>query len=211
VTLEVPAGRVQLVVGRNGSGKSTLARLAAGLLRPGGGTVTVDGGDPRTEARARRALGFVGHQSLLYDDLTPEENLGFVARLYGLADGPARGAAMLDRLAVGAERRVALRRLSRGMVQRVALARALLHGPRLLVLDEPFTGLDAPSAARLVDLLDEARRDGAAVLVVTHELADVWRLPAAVAVLERGTIRLDADTTEPLPSFRERYAEALRG
>lgn len=211
MSLAVPAGGVQLVVGRNGSGKSTLARIAAGLLRPGAGLVRVHGRDPRADPAARRALGFLGHQSLLYDDLTPLENLSFVARLYGLAPAAPLVGRMLDRLAVGPERRVPLRRLSRGMTQRVALARALLHGPRLLILDEPFTGLDAESAGRLVALLDEARQAGAALLVVTHELADVWRLPAAVAVLEGGTIRLATDTDEPLGLFRERYAEVLGG
>lgn len=211
MSLAVPAGGVQLVVGRNGSGKSTLARIAAGLLRPGAGLVRVHGRDPRADPAARRALGFLGHQSLLYDDLTPLENLSFVARLYGLAPAAPLVDRMLDRLAVGPERRVPLRRLSRGMTQRVALARALLHGPRLLILDEPFTGLDAESAGRLVALLDEARQAGAALLVVTHELADVWRLPAAVAVLEGGTIRLATDTDEPLGLFRERYAEVLGG
>lgn len=211
VTLAVPPGTVQLVVGRNGSGKSTLARLAAGLLRPGGGAVRVDGRDPRTDPAARGILGFVGHQSLLYEDLTPRENLAFVARLYGLPGAAGRVEAMLDRLAVGVERAMALRRLSRGMVQRVALARALLHSPRLLILDEPFSGLDAASASRLVTLLDQARRSGVALLVVTHELGDVWRLPAAVAVLEGGTVRLATDTNEPLGLFRERYAEVARG
>lgn len=211
VSLAVPAGTVQLVVGRNGSGKSTLARLAAGLLRPGGGTVRVDGRDPRTDPLVRGLLGFVGHQSLLYEDLTPRENLAFVARLHGLAEAATRVEAVLDRLAVGAERAIPLRRLSRGMVQRVALARALLHRPGLLILDEPFTGLDAGSATRLVALLDEARQSGVALLLVTHELGDVWRLPAAVAVIEGGTVRLATDTDEPLGLFRERYAEVARG
>jgi heme exporter protein A len=211
VSLVVPAGAVGLVVGPNGSGKSTLARIAVGLLKPSGGSVRIDGRDPRSEPTARRGLGFVAHQSLLYDDLTPVENLSFVARLYGLDRAPERVEAALDRLAVGRERGVPLRRLSRGMVQRVALARALLHQPGVLVLDEPFTGLDAPSAERLVELLDRARQAGAAVLVVSHDLADVWKLPASVAVLHRGRIELTCDTTVPLADFRERYVEAIRG
>jgi heme exporter protein A len=211
VSLTVPAGQVQLVVGPNGCGKSTLARLAVGLLKPSRGAVRVDGLDPRTSPAARRLVGFVGHGSLLYDDLTPVENLEFAGRLYRLADAPAAAALALERFALAPERHVPLRRLSRGMVQRVALARALLHQPRLLVLDEPFTGLDAPSAGALVDVLDECRTEGVAVLIVSHELTDVWRLPAAVAVLADGVVRFDADTTTSLPAFRERYAAVLRG
>jgi heme exporter protein A len=211
VSLAVPAGAVSLVVGPNGSGKSTLARIAVGLLKPTGGTVRVGGRDPRAQPAARRELGFVAHQSLLYDDLTPLENLAFVARLYGLDGGAERVAATLDRLEVGGERAVPLRRLSRGMVQRVALARAFLHQPGVLVLDEPFTGLDAPSAERLVELLEEARQADAAMLVVSHDLTDVWRLPASVAVLHRGRIAVSCDTTVPLAEFRERYVEAIRG
>ena len=165
--------------------------------------------DPRTHAAARRRIGLVAHQSLLYDDLTPRENLEFTARLYGLADRKARIDGVLDRLVIGRERDIAVRRLSRGMTQRTALARALLHDPALLILDEPFTGLDAPSVARLVELLDAARARGAALLIVSHDLGDVWRLPAAVAVLHRGTITLSAETSLPLDTFRSRYAAVL--
>jgi heme exporter protein A len=211
VSLAVPAGRVQLVVGPNGCGKSTLARLAAGLLKASKGTVRVERRDPRIHAAARRRIGLVAHQSLLYDDLTPRENLEFTARLYGLADAKARIDDLLDRLVIGRERDVAVRRLSRGMTQRAALARALLHDPTLLILDEPFTGLDAPSVARLVALLDAAREHGAALLVVSHDLGDVWRLPAAVAVLHQGRIAFSGETTMPIDAFRARYAAILDG
>jgi ABC-type multidrug transport system ATPase subunit len=97
------------------------------------------------------------------------------------------------------------------MTQRAALARALLHDPALLILDEPFTGLDAPSVARLVELLDAARERGAALLVVSHDLGDVWRLPAAVAVLHQGRIAFSGETAMPLDAFRTRYAAILDG
>lgn len=209
VTVEVARGEVRLLVGPNGSGKSTLARLAAGLLRPTGGAVRVLGRDPRGDGGSRGEIGFVGHQSLLYEDLSPRENLAFVARLYGLGDRAARVEAQLDRLGVGPEREVQVRRLSRGMVQRVALARALLAQPSLLILDEPFTGLDTPSSERLVRILGELRAAGVAVLVISHDLEDVWQLPARVTVLNRGQVRLEADTSLDLDEFRHRYAEVI--
>lgn len=196
-------------MGPNGSGKSTLARLAVGLLRPTGGAVRVGGRDPRRDPRARRDIGFVGHQPLLYDDLSPRENLRFTARLYGL---PAESAdRSLDRMAIDRERSVPVRRLSRGMVQRVALARALIHEPRLLVLDEPFTGLDAPSAGRLAGLLAQVREAGAGVLLVSHDLEDAWPVSTAVSVLLGGRVVLSGQATGPVGAFRRRYGEAIGG
>lgn len=209
VSLEVPAGRITLVVGANGCGKSTLARLAVGLLKPSKGSVRVGGEDPRVVGPARRTIGFVGHQSLLYADLSAEENLGFTAKLYGVS--PAAGLGLLDRLEVGPERKVAVRTLSRGMMQRVALARALVADPGLLVLDEPLTGLDAPSAERLVAMVGDRAAAGAAVLMVSHELHEVWRLEARVAVLHGGRIAHTSSTAEPLERFRTTYGGLLRG
>ena len=209
VSLRVGAGEVRLLVGPNGSGKSTLGRLAAGLLRPTAGTVRVGGRDPRGDGGSRGEIGFVGHQSLLYEDLTPRENLGFVARLYGLDDRAGRVERELDRLGVGPERELQVRRLSRGMVQRVALARALLAQPRLVILDEPFTGLDTPSTERLVGIIHDLRGAGVALLIVSHDLEPVWRVPARVTVLHQGSVRFEADTGLDLDQFRHRYAEAI--
>ncbi|MGE0553515.1 MAG: ABC transporter ATP-binding protein [Gemmatimonadales bacterium] len=209
VSLEVPAGRITLVVGANGCGKSTLARLSVGLLKPSRGSVRVGGEDPRVVGPARRGIGFVGHQSLLYADLTAEENLAFTAKLYGVSQ--AAGLGLLDRLEVGPERRVPVRTLSRGMMQRVALARALVANPGLLVLDEPLTGLDAPSAERLVAMVGDRAAAGAAVLMVSHELHEVWRLEAGVAVLHGGRIAHSSSTAEPLERFRTTYGGLLRG
>jgi ABC-type multidrug transport system ATPase subunit len=209
VSMALARGEVRLLVGPNGSGKSTLARLAAGLLRPTAGSVRVEGRDPRGDSGSRGTIGFVGHQSLLYEDLTPRENLGFVARLYGLTDREAAVEATLDRTGVGPERATQVRRLSRGMVQRVALARALLVRPTLVILDEPFTGLDTPSSDRLVGILNDLREEGRSILVISHDLEDIWRVPARVTVLKAGEVQFDADTSLALDEFRHRYAEAI--
>lgn len=207
VSLSIGPGEIHALVGPNGSGKSTLARLVVGLLRPHSGSVAVGGHDPRLSAAARRLIGYLGHQSLLYRDLTPLENLHFVASLYQLSDPNAAATAALDDAGVGPERGTPLKRLSRGMVQRVALARSLVHRPALLVWDEPLTGLDQVSVARTVALMATVRASGTAVVLISHDLAELWRVSAQVHVLHRGTVRASADTSMPLDQFRARYAE----
>jgi heme ABC exporter ATP-binding subunit CcmA len=211
VSLEVQSGEIHSLVGPNGSGKSTLARLAAGLLRPHGGAVRIGGEDPRLAAEARRRIGYLGHASLLYGDLTPAQNLHFVGQLYGLADLDRTIAGRFDQLGVGPERDTPVRALSRGMTQRVALARSLLHRPSLLIWDEPFTGLDLASAARTVEAIRAAVAEGAAVVLISHELTELWRLTARIHVLARGVLRATADTSMALEAFRARYAESVDG
>jgi heme exporter protein A len=211
ISLTVRPGEIHLVVGPNGSGKSTLERLAAGLLRCHAGSVRLGDRDPRLEPEARRAIGFLGHQSGLYDDLSPIENLRFAARLFRVADPDRAIAAALDLVAIGPDRAVPVRRLSRGTVQRVAIARSLLHRPAVLLWDEPLTGLDGPSVDRVVDLLRSTQRDGTAVLLVTHDLDPLWAIDARVHLLHQGGIRLTLDTGVPATEFRRRYREVLGG
>ena len=206
-SLQVSPGSVHLIVGPNGSGKSTVARLAVGLLRPHGGQVRVFGNDPRGAPSARSRLGYLGHQTLLYGDLTPVENLAFSARLHGLDRLAERIEASLDSVGVGGERVVQVRRLSRGMTQRVAIARSLLHQPDLIVWDEPLTGLDQPSVTRVVDLLEQHRARGASVVVISHDLAELWRPNVAVHIVHQGRLQETMATSMPLPEFRARYAE----
>jgi len=209
VTLAVEAGEIHLIIGPNGSGKSTIARLGVGLLRPHGGAVRIGGLDPRTEATARARLGYLGHESQLYHDLTPLENLRFGAELLGVPDRERAVAAVLDQFGVGDPRRVAVRRLSRGYVQRVALARSVVHRPELIVWDEPLTGLDAPTVARTVEIIEAERARGAAMVVISHDLPELWRLAARVHVVHDGEIRLSTDTATSLADFQAHYAGLL--
>ncbi|HEX9894690.1 MAG TPA: heme ABC exporter ATP-binding protein CcmA [Gemmatimonadales bacterium] len=201
VALSAGTGSLQVILGPNGAGKTTLLRILAGLTRPTSGQVLVLGHSLRNTPRLRREIGLLSHQSLLYDDLTPRENLTFIARLYGLKAPDQSAMAALD--AVGLAQRSAdpVRRLSRGMVQRVAIARALLHRPRILLLDEPFTGLDPRAADRLVRLLEEQLAAGTAVVVVAHSLYDIWPVATRISVLVRGQWVID----EPRPTDRDRF------
>lgn len=183
VDLTVSAGEVLLILGANGAGKSTLLRILAGLLRPDAGTVAI-AGDPIASARER--IGFLAHDTLLYDDLTVRENLDFSAALHrGVGAGQVERA--LDRagLAALAPRRV--RELSRGQQQRAALTRALLHGPSLLLLDEPYTGLDTASGTELTARLREEAAGGAGIVLVGHQPEEGWDAVTRIGILARGT------------------------
>jgi heme exporter protein A len=155
VSLSVGEGQTLVVFGPNGAGKTTLLRVLATLLRPHAGNVNVLGARlPEESWAVRGRVGLLGHEPLLYRELTARENLRFHARLYGVAD--ARVQELLDAVAMGARAGEPLRTLSRGMVQRVAVARAVLHDPELLLLDEPYANLD-PAAVELVAPLLQAR------------------------------------------------------
>jgi heme ABC exporter ATP-binding subunit CcmA len=189
VSLTCRAGEVLGLLGPNGAGKSTLLSILATLLAPSAGEVRYGS---RTAAEAgpslRASFGFLSHDLYLYPELTAFENLTFFARLYGVPDLADRVAAALDRSGLTSRRDDVISGFSRGMRQRLALERALLHQPRLLLLDEPFTGLDDASVAALADRLRELRSAGRIVVVVTHDLDVAERLLDKVAVLKDGRL-----------------------
>jgi heme exporter protein A len=182
--LVVPSGGSLAVLGPNGAGKSTLLRLLAGLARPSGGTLRVAGA--RDRLAHRRAVGFVGHATFLYPALTARENLILAARLYGVDAAAKRADAALREVDLGAmaERRAGV--LSRGAAQRLAIARALVHDPPLLLLDEPFSGLDPRAAERLAARLARLHAEGRTLVLVTHDLARAALLADAAIVLSAG-------------------------
>ncbi|HJQ83400.1 MAG TPA: heme ABC exporter ATP-binding protein CcmA, partial [Candidatus Binatia bacterium] len=189
VDLDVAAGEGVAIVGANGSGKTTLLRVLALLLRPNGGRLALFGVDGRTAAPAvRRRIGYVGHESLCYPDLTAAENLAFYARLFDVADAEVRIATLLEWAGLDGVGRRPVRVYSRGMSQRLALARALLHQPELLLLDEPFSGLDAAAVAALQERLAALRTAGHAIVLTTHDLERAAPVATRVAVLHRGRI-----------------------
>jgi heme exporter protein A len=206
IDLSLRPGEALAVVGPNGAGKTTLLRLLAGLMRPTAGEVRVMG-EPLTRGadRIRRAIGLLSHQSFLYDDLTLLENLAFAARLYGLERPRALAAAALEQAGLGGRVNELPRRLSRGLLQRAAIARALLHDPQVLLLDEPFTGLDAGAADRLrADLRTRLSQD-LGVVLVTHHLAEAWDLATRVAVLVDGGWAAEEQRSGTLEAFLPRY------
>ncbi|MEM7412495.1 MAG: ABC transporter ATP-binding protein [Myxococcota bacterium] len=187
IDLEVPPGSCLAVVGPNGAGKSTLLRLWAGLARPSSGEARV-ADLPATHRESRARVGYLGHASLLSPPLTVRENLLFTARLYGVPCPDERVAALLesDALADIAARRADA--LSRGQAQRAAIARSRVHEPSVLLLDEPYTGLDRGAAAQLTQRLGQLREAGVTAVLVTHDLDAVQALADNAAVLETGRL-----------------------
>jgi heme exporter protein A len=199
VNLELRAGTICGLLGQNGAGKSTLLAILSTLLRPTSGAVRFGGVPHERAARTLRgAIGFVAHDSFLYADLTARENLRLFARLYGLVDPEARAAELIARVGLEAARDRVVRTYSRGMQQRLALARALLHDPQLLLLDEPFTGLDRSAVEMLKGLLLERRGAGAILLLVTHDLEIAAEVCGHLAILRGGKVAHDARLDAPL-------------
>ncbi|NLX11842.1 MAG: heme ABC exporter ATP-binding protein CcmA [Chloroflexi bacterium] len=197
--LDVPRGQFLTLLGPNGSGKTTLLRILAALARPTSGTVRIGGWDlPAEASQVRAQLGVVSHLPLLYDTLTATENLMFFARLYDLPAGERgdRIEAVLRRVGLWRRANDVVQTYSRGMQQRLAIARAILHDPAVLLLDEPYTGLDQDAAALLDELLREVAIAGRTVLMTTHDLRRGHALADRIAILSRGKIAFDRLTDE---------------
>ena len=209
VDFALRAGESLAVFGPNGAGKTTLLRVLAGLLRPDAGSVTFGGTRlVRGDAAHRRRVGLISHHSLLYDGLTAAENLAFYARLYSL---PAPRAAAARALAgVGLEARAddLVGTFSRGMVQRLAIARALLHDPEVMLLDEPFSGLDQRAAATLRALLTRLRAEHRTMVLVTHNIDEGLELASHVAIQVQGRFVEFAPRSGGVDAYRDRYAAA---
>jgi heme exporter protein A len=189
VDLALDAGEALVLLGPNGAGKTTLLRVLALLLRPGGGRLAVFGEDALAAPPAlRRRIGFVGHETLCYPDLTAAENLAFYARLFDVPDAPERIAELIAWAGLETAARRPVRVYSRGMGQRLALARALLHRPDLLLLDEPFAGLDPHGVAALQERLAGLRAAGHAIVLTTHDLERAAPIATRLAILHRGRI-----------------------
>ena len=212
IDLTLGPGEALAVAGPNGAGKTTLLRLLAGLMRPTAGEIRVRG-EPlgAGPSQTRRSIGLLSHQSLLYDDLTLLENLTFTAKLYGLDHPRSLAEKALDHAGLRERADELPRRLSRGLVQRAAIARAMLHEPSILLLDEPFTGLDANAADRLRAELQTRLRRGLGIVLVTHHLAEAWDLASRVAVLVNGRWAADERRSGALDAFLPRYLELIGG
>jgi len=205
VDANIPPGRITTIFGPNGAGKSTLLGILAGSLRPTEGSVSWRGEklDPRS-ADWRSRIGVLSHQTHLYAPLGARENLTFHARMHGIDAPDLDGALERVDLLSRADDRVS--GFSRGMRQRLALARTLLHDPDVVLLDEPFTGLDS-HASRLLEGVLRTLRDGRrTVVLVTHALGEGLALADRVLLLVRGSVRLDAPASDfEAVGFAERY------
>jgi heme exporter protein A len=189
VDLDVAEGERLALIGPNGAGKTTLLRILATLARPSTGSVSLAGIDLAEHAsEVRKRIGFLSHQPLLYQDLTATENLCFYGRLYRVPDLQSRIASLLAQVGLTASRYDTVRTYSRGMRQRLAIARALLHDPPVLLMDEPYTGLDRQAASMLDAMLQESGARARTVILTTHNLERGLSVSERAATLVRGRI-----------------------
>ena len=194
--LAVREGEFYALLGPNGAGKTTTLRMIAGLIRPDAGSIRVAGIDALAEpVEAKRVIAWISDEPMIYDKLTPEEYLEFVAGLWSVAPelAQARARDLLAWLGLGPHARERCETFSKGMRQKVALAGALVHEPRLIILDEPLTGLDAGSARQVKSVLRERARAGATIIMTTHILEVAERMADRIGVISRG--RLIAEGT----------------
>ncbi|MEX0777330.1 MAG: ABC transporter ATP-binding protein [Phycisphaeraceae bacterium] len=192
LNFSIPRGQSVALLGPNGAGKSTLLHLLATLTAPTAGQLTLLGQPvKRSDASLRRRIGMIGHQPMLYRDLTALENLLFFGRLYGVKNVAARAAMLLEQVRLADRANDAVKAFSRGMVQRLAIARALMHDPELILADEPFSGLDIPSIQQLQLLLGSLDAAGKTLIVTNHNIEQSLELCRRVMVLRQGNIVLD--------------------
>ena len=203
-------GECLALFGPNGAGKTTLLRVLAGLLKPTRGLAAIVGVTLPAGTAARAKVGLISHNSMLYEALTARENVEFSARLFGLPDPAAAADAALRRMRIHDRADTRVRSLSRGMQQRVSIARAVVHSPRVLLLDEPYSGLDEMGSGALSSLLGELRSAGAAMVMVTHNLAEGLAVATKVAIMREGRFaRYEQRGAIDPGDYAVRYREAV--
>jgi len=199
IDLNVQPGEFYALLGPNGAGKTTTLRMIAGLLPPDCGQIRIFGIDAvKDPIAAKRITAWLPDEPMLYDKLTPLEYLEFVAGLWGVAPATAerKAAELIDVLELGPHRHNRCEGFSRGMKQKVALAGALIHDPKLIMLDEPLTGIDAGIARQVKDLLTARVRAGATIILTTHILEVAERLADRIGIVDRGRLAAEGTLAE---------------
>ncbi|NJK89957.1 MAG: ABC transporter ATP-binding protein [Myxococcales bacterium] len=208
VDAEIRSGDVLGLLGPNGAGKTTLLGLLSSLSRPSHGSVRWWSRGTALDVRSVRSqLAWVAHETFTYDELSGLENVELVARLHGDPTPRRSAEAWLDRVQLGFARDRLARTYSRGMRQRLALARALVGRPEALLLDEPFSGLDGPSIQLVYEVIREAKARGAAMVLVTHDLAQAADLCDRFLLLRAGQVKERVETTLPVADLRSLLAK----
>jgi heme exporter protein A len=213
IDLEVAEGEFLTILGPNGAGKTTLLRILATLLKPTSGLVHLNGFEVASgDAEIRRQIGFVSHQPLLYDNLTVEENLRFYGRIYDVDPLDNRVDTLLDLVGLDSRRHSLAGTLSRGMRQRLSVARSVIHEPAIMLLDEPYTGLDQQAARMLPDLLRSVSPQARTVVMTTHHLEQGLELCDRLLILSRGRVAYqERRAALTVPQLQEAYWDHTQG
>ena len=211
VSFKVAPGRCLVMFGPNGAGKTTLIRLLSTLALPTAGTALICGSDIRSSALdVREIVGVISHESFLYDAMTAIENLRFYAKMYGADSSSERLEQSLEEVGLIERADDPVSSMSRGMTQRLALARCMLHGPRVLLLDEPYSGLDPHGAEILTRQIAELRERNCTIMLTTHRLDTGLEVADRVAILVRGRLSVHADRRDfTRDEFQREYTQAV--
>jgi heme exporter protein A len=208
VSLTLYKGACLALFGPNGAGKTTLLRLLGGLLKPTTGITRLHGQPLPGDAETRRLVGLISHHAMLYPALSVRENVRFAAECQGMIEADDATTRVLTQLRVLDRADTAVRFLSRGLQQRVSIARALVHGPQLVLLDEPYTGLDETGAQALTEALGALKAAGATLVLVTHNLSEGLALATHSAIMQRGMF-VDEQPLSPsgfdVPGYQAKY------
>jgi heme exporter protein A len=206
LSISVSRGEFIALFGRNGAGKTTFLRILAGLCRPSSGMIRIGESRPLPALAARGAMGYLSHNTALYADLTALENLRFYSQLHSLPCGDEELEERIRRVGLAGRSREPVRNYSRGMQQRLAIARAFMHDPDILLLDEPFTGLDQAGTDFLKKYLAEAHSRGKTCLMAIHDAPLGHELADRLVVIEKGIVALDLEkNTTSLETFQDQY------
>ncbi len=213
LNLSVARGSCLTIFGPNGAGKSTFIRILATLSKPTEGEIRIEGEDIFANAEQYRSrLGVIAHATFLYDELTARENLAFYGKLYGINQREQRIRQLLDEVGLGKRANDRVRTFSRGMQQRLSIARAMLHDPDILLLDEPYTGLDQHASEMLTGWIMKLRSANRTVILITHDLTQGLEVADDVAIFLRGKVALSASADRYSgKEFQQLYFETVSG
>ncbi len=210
LNLTAEAGEFIALFGRNGAGKSTLLRILAGLSRPSSGSFSIKPAGAAPPRFVRGAIGYLSHNTALYADLTALENMRFYARLMEAPDDEEALVRRIEEVGLAGREREPVRNYSRGMQQRLAIARAFLHNPGILLLDEPFTGLDQAGSDFLKKYLLKSRAEGKACIMTIHDIPAGYEIADRLIVIDRGAAAVDVPKASlTLEAFQEQYRRII--
>lgn len=211
VNLSIKKGESVAILGPNGAGKSTILKIIAGLIKSTSGEVLIDGKNFKNDSyEIKRKIGFLAHNSFLYDHLTPLENLKFFGKLYGVKDLEAKAKALVDEVGLSFFIHDPVRSFSRGMLQRIAIARAIIHDPEILLFDEPHTGLDQHAIKLLNDVILKMKAKGTTVIMVTHDFHQAVETCDRVIIFKNGKLVEDMNNvSNNLEIVTAKYAEQV--
>jgi heme exporter protein A len=197
VNLSIEQGQTVAILGPNGAGKSTILKVLATLIKPSSGEVLIDNKELKKHALEIKSLiGYLPHASLLYDHFTPLENLTLFGKLYGVKNIESRAKELIDKVGLSFFLHEPVKSFSRGMIQRVAIARAIIHNPRILLLDEPHTGLDQQAIAILNKVILEMKAQGTTTVMVTHDFKQAAEICDRIIIVKNGKIVDDFNLKE---------------